>query len=1061
MTPIPLPQFINWIFSEYERTNTIFGIPSVKFFYSKSQSPLKIFSEAIETPLGPAAGPHTQLAQNILVSYLTGGRFFELKTVQQLDELVVDKPCIDAQDEGYNVEWSQELTLSQSYEEYLKAWFALHLLNELFHFSSLNERGFVFNMSVGYTLDGIKTEKMNAFIENLKDASSHPLFKEYKSIVRNELAGGQLAHFSKNAEEKKRIRESIDNISPFISKSVTLSTMHGCPPHEIEAIAKYLIRDKGLHTYIKLNPTLLGFDAVHDMLRTLGYIAIDLDKNSFDHDLQFIDAIPMLRRLKEFAAQNGKEFGVKLSNTLGVKNTRKVLAGDQMYMSGRSLFPLTVNLAYRLAEVFDGALNISYSGGATQHNVASILETGIAPITMVTDLLKPGGYERLSQMAEIIGKTIGGENHRSGTINLSKLKQLAAEALTDKEYQKSRRGIDSVKIPKTLEKFDCYIAPCAVACPIHQDVAEYIRLVEEERYADAFEVIVAKNPLPHITGYICDHQCMNKCTRWDYDDPVQIRDLKKVAAENGFDEYLKRFKSDFSAKKNNIPVAIIGAGPSGLTAAYFLAKSGFDVTIYEKSDKAGGTVQHVIPEFRLPQSAIDDDIAFIKQHGVKFQFGSAQDFSVNTLKTNGFKYIYLAIGAPESNQLQLTGNNETILDAVDFLKLFNKKDPVKLGKNVAIIGGGNSAMDSARAAKRIAGVEKVYLIYRRTKEFMPADMEEFDAAVDEGAIFRELLAPVDLTGRTLKCQRMKLAEPDSSGRRNVVPVESQYETFNIDTVISAIGEHVDLDLLRRNSIALDGKNKAKVESTTNETMVESVYIGGDALRGPSTVVESIADGKKAAEAIIRKAQVDAGEELNLETLFQSDERLKNLLRTKGTILSNVKEAGNAFLPAKEASRCLGCSFVCDKCVEVCPNRANIALASGPTGAGFKNIAQILHIDGLCNECGNCETFCPYSSGSPYKTKTTLFWTEKELLESGNDGFFVESQDHSLNILNAIIRYNGETGTITCNSQGGILRSSLNHALRNTEFMQFTKLMATVATQYSYLLNTAITFDHIC
>lgn len=1055
MTPIPFPQFINWMLSEYERTNTIFGIPSVKFFYSKSQSPLRIFSEAIEMPLGPAAGPHTQLAQNIVVSYLTGGRFFELKTVQQLDRLVVDKPCIDAQDEGYNIEWSQELTLSQSYDEYVKAWFALHLLNELFHFSSLNERGFVFNMSVGYTLDGIKTEKMNAFIENLKDASPHPLFKKYKSILLNDVAGGKLARFSKSTEEKKRIGENIENISSSISKSVTLSTMHGCPPDEIESIAKYLIRDKGLHTYIKLNPTLLGFDAVRDMLHTLGYGTLELDKESFDHDLQFSDAIPMLRRLKEFAAQNAKEFGVKLSNTLGVKNTRKVLAGDQMYMSGRSLFPLTVNLAHRLADAFGGALNISYSGGATEHNVASILQTGIAPVTMVTDLLKPGGYARLFQMAEIVEKTIGSENRRSRTIDHSRLKQLAAEALTDKEYQKSRREIVSVKIPKSLEKFDCYIAPCAVACPIHQDVAEYIRLVEEKRYADAFEVIVTKNPLPHITGYICDHQCMNKCTRWDYDDPVQIRDLKKVAAENGFDEYLKRFKSDFSAKKNNIPVAIIGAGPSGLTAGYFLAKSGFDVTIYEKSDKAGGTVQHIIPDFRLPQSAIDDDIAFIKQHGVKFRFGSVQDFSVETLKTNGFKYIYLAIGAAESNHLQIAGNNGTILDAVDFLKLFNKKEPVKLGRNVAIIGGGNSAMDAARAAKRIAGVEKVYLIYRRTKEFMPADMEEFDAAVDEGAIYRELLAPVDFTGHTLKCQRMKLAESDSSGRRNVVPVESQYETFNIDTVISAIGEHVDLDLLRRNFIALDGKNKAKVESMTNETMVENVYIGGDALRGPSTVVESIADGKKAAEAIIRKAEVGVKEELNLEKFFQSDQRLKSLLPTKGTVLPYTRGADDAILSAKEASRCLGCSFVCDKCVEVCPNRANVALTSGPMGAGFKNIAQILHIDGLCNECGNCETFCPYSVGSPYKTKTTLFWSEKELRESDNDGFFVESQDHSRNSLNAIIRYNGETGTITCDGQGGVLRSSLDHAPKNAEFMQFTKLMATVATQYSYLLNSAI------
>ena len=183
--------------------------------------------------------------------------------------------------------------------------------------------------------------------------------------------------------------------------------------------------------------------------------------------------------------------------------------------------------------------------------------------------------------------------------------------------------------------------------------------------------------------------------------------------------------------------------------------------------------------------------------------------------------------------------------------------------------------------------------------------------------------------------------------------------------------------------------------------------------------------------------------------------MKNLLLTKGMIQPNAKEPGIPFLQANEASRCLGCSFVCDKCVEVCPNRANVTLTSGPMGAGFKNIAQILHIDGLCNECGNCETFCPYSVGSPYKTKTTLFWTEKELLESSNDGFFVEPHEHSPNVFNATIRYNGKTGTIACDAQGEVLRTSLHQLLENAEFIQFIKMMATVAAQYSYLLNSTI------
>ncbi|MGA7160430.1 MAG: FAD-dependent oxidoreductase, partial [Bacteroidota bacterium] len=512
-------------------------------------------------------------------------------------------------------------------------------------------------MSVGYTLDGIKSEKMNAFIDTLKDASSHPLFSTFKSIVEYQSTGGILSQFMKGDEARKQCVQKVEDISPSIAGSVTLSTMHGCPSDEIEAIAKYLIREKGLHTYVKLNPTLLGYDAVNDILQSLGYRYIMLERESFMRDLQYTDAVQMIERLKDFSAVHKKTFGIKLSNTLGVMNTKHALTGDQMYMSGRSLFPVTINLAYKLAATFGGSLNISFSGGVTNNNVEKIFEAGISPITLVTDLLKPGGYSRLFQMAQKIENNIGGRGTLPGEIDLTQLKALAEGSLTDEDYRKSKKEIESIKIPKKLEKFDCYIAPCAVACPINQDVAEYIRLVEEERYVDAFEVIVDKNPLPHITGYICDHQCMNKCTRWDYDGPVQIRDLKKVAAEHGFEGYLQRFKDNSSRQKNHISVAIVGAGPSGLAAGYFLAKAGFDITIFEQRDRAGGTVQHVIPEFRLPQSAIDGDVEFIKRHGVKFEFDSMKDFSVQQLNADGFKYIYLAIGAPKPNHLPLTGNN--------------------------------------------------------------------------------------------------------------------------------------------------------------------------------------------------------------------------------------------------------------------------------------------------------------------------------------------------------------------------------------------------------------------
>ncbi len=820
---------------------------------------------------------------------------------------------------------------------------------------------------------------------------------------------------------------------------------------EIEAIAKYLICEKGLHTYVKLNPTLLGYGEVRRILKVLGYVDLELDESSFEHDLQIGDAVPMLLRLKAFAAEHHKEFGVKLTNTLGVKNTRGVLAGDQMYMSGRSLFPLTINLASTLAQAIGDDLRISYSGGASQHNIAEILDAGIAPVTLVTDLLKPGGYSRLLQLAQKTDGRAPAERRTGKTVDLTKLKALAASSLEDAGYRKGKREIDSVKVEKRLEKFDCYIAPCVVACPIHQDVGEYIRLVEEGRYADAFEVIVQKNPLPHITGYICDHQCTNKCTRWDYDDPVKIRELKRVAAEKGFGEYLKAFANASSIKKNGVAVGIVGAGPSGLAAGYFLAKAGFTVTIFEQSEKAGGTVQHVIPNFRLPQSAIDSDVEFIRQHGVKFQFNSKSDLTISALQRNGFKYIYLAIGAPKPSQLPLGGSNRSVLDAIDFLKTFNKGTPTRLGARIAVVGGGNSAMDAARACLRIPGAEKVYLVYRRTKEFMPADKEEFEAAMREGAIFKELLLPVEFNGELLRCQKMRLGERGADGRKRVVPVDDEFEMLEIDTVISAIGENVDLAFLEHNQIVTDEKSRAKVSRDTNETMVANVYIGGDALRGPSTVVESIADGKKAAEAIMRKEGIAAAGDSHLGEMPNPGKRFTDLQRARGIVEPARAQEQTEFIPAEEAKRCLGCNFVCDKCVDVCPNRANVSIASSVTNEGLKQSGQILHVDALCNECGNCETFCPYSLGSPYKSKTTLFWSEEELLESSNDGFFVEADKRGANHFSAIVRFNDEVGTIVCDSTGSLLHGTLRISDGRGTFNNFLRFAADIVAHYSYLI----------
>ncbi|OQX71026.1 MAG: hypothetical protein B6D62_02935 [Candidatus Cloacimonas sp. 4484_275] len=527
-------------------------------------------------------------------------------------------------------------------------------------------------------------------------------------------------------------------------------------------------------------------------------------------------------------------------------NDKGKLPTDEMYMSGRALFPLTINLADKLNKEFDGKLPISYAGGASYFNVKDIFQCGIRPITIATDLLKPGGYVRLKQMAEILEnemKTILPE------IDVDKLSEVAEKSISDKRYKKEAKSDFPMKIDRKLEMTDCFIAPCEEGCPIHQDVPEYIRLIHEKRYEEAYELIISKNPLPFITGFICDHKCQLKCVRNDYEEPVLIRDLKRIAAEKGYSPDLNNLKK---VGKTGAKVAVIGAGPAGLSSAYFLSLAGFDVTIFDKTNKAGGTVTHIIPDFRLPDWAIENDINLIKSAGVKFELNTKADFNLAELKKNGFKYINLAIGATKPGKIVIEGEEQNIVDALDFLRDFNtNKDTLRIGKNVAVIGGGNSAMDAARAALRVSGVKNVYIVYRRTTKEMPADREELEFALKDGVIFRELLNPVSLQSGILKCQKMKLGETDESGRRRPVPITGEFSELKIDFVITAVGEKVDDDILRKNGIEFGQNGKVKTDKHL-ETNLPNVFISGDAAHGPATVVEAIADGRKVAEHIVFK-----------------------------------------------------------------------------------------------------------------------------------------------------------------------------------------------------------------
>ena len=981
------------MFEEYKSQKSIFDLPEKNWYRKADARKIGLLGESCGTVLGPAAGPHTQLAQNIVAAYLTGSRFIELKTVQILDKLEIEKPCIDAADEGYNTEWSTELALEEAWREYTRAWIALHIIEGLFGMKPADEpRSFIFNMSVGYDLKGILSGTMQRFIAWMKDCSGEPLFRTW--LDESERALPKLLKGTSLEAKIPEIPGIIQAISGKICKSVTLSTMHGCPPDEIESICRYMLTEQNLHTYVKLNPTLLGLETVNSMLSGLGYDYVELDSDGFEHDLKYPDALKILETLRSVAKDQGLMFGVKLTNTLACRNNMGELPGEEMYLSGRALFPLTVNLAARLSEQFKGDLPISFSGGITIHNVEDVFQTGIRPITMATDLLKPGGYLRQAQMADNLD---GISDWEHSAIDVAGLKKLAARALDADYLNKDFRGEDEVVIPGDLPLFDCYEAPCITACAIGQHIPEYIRLAGEGRYGEALSCIYERNALPSITGHICDHQCELACTRLDYEGALNIREIKKVAVKKGMEEFRKNWVKPTVTR--SAKAAVLGAGPAGLSAAYFLAREGFPVTVFEREADAGGVVRYTIPHFRVSRETIESDVDFIKDNGVEFQF-NAKDMTVDKLKSLGYTYIVMGVGTYRSKQLPLKGGNTNVHPSLQFLRQFND-DPSKLsmGKHVVVIGAGDTAMDCARSALRCQGTEKSTVVYRRAFKQMPASRDEYRHALADKVAFHWLRNPESFTpDGTLTLRVMELGEKDASGRRRPVPTDKT-ETLKVDSIVYAIGDEADPDVLK--SLGLKPNASGYVETANGgETDQQNVFLIGDARTGTSTIVKCIQEGRLAADAVCRRDDPNWTRKEDLPAV-NTTEQLVQITDKTGKIVGKPDAEEPYTLPAfslTELNRCLECNYICNKCVDVCPNRANIAVPVQGEPL-FSNPNQIVHIDAYCNECGDCGHFCPWE-GRPYIDKPTIFNSMIDFKNSENPGWLEEGSDLH-------VRYNGQ------------------------------------------------------
>lgn len=436
---------------DYYTKGKIFGIEEKDFYRDIDNSiEMNFCNEYLRFPVGPAAGPHTQLTQNFLAAYLTGCRYFEPKTVQIVDgkqmQEMIARPCIDAKNVGYNVEWSTELTVEEAKEEYIKASILLQVMGIELGLSDVKD--FILNISVGYDLNGIQSKKISDFIDDLKDSKDTEIFNECIDVLK------------KNINKFRNFKlEDIDKITSKITNIVTLSTMHGCKASEILDIATHLITNKKINTLLKCNSTLLGYDNVRNILDDLGYNEIELKREDFDHDLQFDMAKDIISKLLEIGKENNLTFGVKLTNTLPVVNTRNVMPGDAMYMSGKPLYPIAINVAKKIASEFKD-LKISISGGIDKNNALDVFSTGIAPITIATLFLQPRGYSNNNAVLNEMKKL----GHAPNGLNIQALNELADKAKNDINYK--NKGNARVLEDK-LETFDCLksCGICVDVCP--------------------------------------------------------------------------------------------------------------------------------------------------------------------------------------------------------------------------------------------------------------------------------------------------------------------------------------------------------------------------------------------------------------------------------------------------------------------------------------------------------------------------------------------------------------------------------------------------------------------